>query len=61
MLREMPEFQLVMDDAGKHRPIVPTYRPAGSLEESNAVIEEIKFQSGRQEGFDFLFKYLTGK
>lgn len=50
-----------MDAMHKSRPVVPAYRPAGSIEANNAVIEELKYQSGRQDGFDLLFKLLTGK
>ena len=60
-LRETREFQEIMDAMHKSRPVVPAYRPAGSMEANNAVIEELKYQSGRQDGFDLLFKLLTGK
>lgn len=60
-LREMPGFDLVMDGLKQFRPVVPSYKPGESLEDSARIIEEIKFQSGRQDGFDLLYRALTGK
>lgn len=60
-LRETPGFNEVMDELNKYRPLVPLYRPGESIEESQRLLEEIKFQSGRQDGFDLLFRALTGR
>lgn len=60
-LRETREFQEIMDAMSKHRPVIPEYRPAGSREANDGLIETIKYESGRQDGFDLLFKLLTGK
>lgn len=42
------------------RPVVPGYRP-GSTEEIAMLVEKIKYETGRQEGFDLIYLYLTGE
>lgn len=59
-LRESVEFREVMAEAKKTRPLVPEWRPAGG-EEAAKLIEDIKFKTGAQTGFDALFSLLIGK
>lgn len=59
-LRESVEFREIMAEARKARPLVPEWRPAGG-EEGAKLIEDIKFKTGAQAGFDALFSLLTGK
>jgi len=60
-LQESPDFQVVMDSMKQFRPVIPAYRPDSTTEADRALIEQIKYQSGRQDGFDLLFKFLVGK
>jgi hypothetical protein len=42
------------------RPVVPAFRPSQSQEENFSLLERIKYESGRKEGFDLLYLHLTG-
>lgn len=59
-LRESREFSIIMDGMKKDRPVIPSYRPQKTMDETSNVIETIKYQSAKQEGFDLLFQMLTG-
>lgn len=60
-LRTDEKFHAFMVECAKEiRPIVPQYKAGRSIEETAALIEEIKFQSGQQQGFDRLLHFLTG-
>lgn len=43
------------------RPVVPKYQPGISAEETAGTLERIKYESGRQAGFDHLMHHLTGE
>lgn len=60
-LRINPLFREAMKEAKKNRPVVPAYQPCQSQEEGLSLWERIKFDSGRQEGFDLLYLLLTGE
>jgi hypothetical protein len=60
-LRESSEFQVIMTDMAKMRPVVPDYRPQGSTEANSSYIELIKYQSGMKDGFDLLYRALIGR
>lgn len=45
----------------KSRPIVPAYSLCDTVEAREALLEKIKFETGRQDGFDLLFRLLTGE
>jgi hypothetical protein len=59
-LRLNPLFKEAMKEIKKFRPQVPAYRPGHSLEENSSLMERIKFESGRLEGFDLIYLLLTG-
>ena len=59
-LRSNPLFRESMNEIKKFRPVVPAYKPAQSQEESVSLMERIKFESGRQDGFDLIYLLLTG-
>lgn len=59
-LRINPLFVASMKEVKKHRPLVPAYKPCHSREEADSLMEQIKFESGRKEGFDLLYLLLTG-
>jgi hypothetical protein len=42
------------------RPVVPAFKPTHSQEENFSLLERIKYESGRKEGFDLLYLHLTG-
>ena len=61
-LREDPKFQAVMAEVYRaSRPGIPAFDPKGTTEENLAIIEQIKFASGMQKGFDLLFALLVGR
>ena len=45
----------------KQRPVVPKYRPGLTSEETAGLLEQIKYESGRRDGFDHLLLHLTGE
>ncbi len=59
-LRESREFKIIMEGVKENRPIVPAYKPQKTIDETQNVIERIKYESARQEGFDLLYQTLTG-
>lgn len=59
-LRESQEFKIIMEGMKKERPVIPYYRPQKTMDETANSIEQIKYQSAKQEGFDLLFEKLTG-
>lgn len=60
-LRLNPLFREAMKEIKAKRPIVPKYQPCQSQEETSSLWEQIKFASGRQEGFDLVYFLLTGE
>jgi hypothetical protein len=50
-----------MKELKKFRPVVPAYRPCQSTEETQALWESIKYETGRQQGFDKIYLLLTGE
>lgn len=60
-LRESAEFKQIMDELQRNRPVIPDYRPQATREETEYLVEKIKYQSGLRDGFDLLSKLLTGK
>lgn len=60
-LRESQEFASIMQTMEKQRPIVPRYQPQQTKEAQEVLMEKIKFEMARQDGFDRLFSLLTGK
>jgi len=53
-------FSDFVAEIDKHRPVVPRYRPTHSGEEERALLESIKFETARQDGFDLFRLFLTG-
>lgn len=60
-LQDSQEFQVVMTDILKLRPIVPNYRPCDTDSNEQKLFNQIKFQSGAVEGFDKLWTALSGR
>lgn len=60
-LQDSPEFQAVMEDILRLRPLVPKYFPDNSEVSEQVLLNRIKYQSGRLEGFDNLWTTLTGR
>jgi hypothetical protein len=60
-LRINPLFFETMKELKKFRPVVPAYRPCQSTEETQALWESIKYETGRQQGFDKIYLLLTGE
>lgn len=59
-LRESHDFQVIMNDMLRYRPVVPTYKPQKTMDETANMFEQIKYSSAQQDGFDLLFSALTG-
>lgn len=60
-LRESPEFASIMKSMEEQRPIVPRYVPQQTKEAQEVLMEKIKFEMARQDGFDRLFALLVGR
>ena len=60
-LRMEPLFLDLLKEIDKQRPVIPKYQPAESSEEERSLLERIKFETGRQAGFDLYRLYLTGE
>lgn len=60
-IRKDKNFQAVMEEAVKRRPIVPDFALAKTKDEQEMVIESIKQGAYLRQGFDLLFTYLTGR
>ena len=61
-LRMNPLFRETMKELLKFRPVVPAYKtPSHSKEEEFSLLERIKFESARKEGFDKIYLLLTGE
>lgn len=59
-LRMEPGFQMIMDDMKKRRPVVPEFAPQESRDANEVLLEQIKAESYKRQGFDLLFKLLIG-
>ena len=59
--RGRKEFQAVMEEMWKTRPIVPAFKIAKTKDELELIVENIKYQSALRDGFDLLFARLTGR
>ena len=60
-IRNDPKFKQVMKEFRTLRPPVSKYRPQISQEANNELLERIKYESGKQDGFDLIFLLLTGE
>jgi len=60
-LRKNPEFNAVLKDALKHRPVIPAFVISDTQEQQYMVIERIKANTMMRQGFDLLYQYLTGR
>ena len=60
-LRDSPEFKQIMEGLKSKRPIVPSYKPHKTRDETENHIETIKYTSAQADGFDLLFYLLTGR
>lgn len=60
-IKNDPKFKQVMKEFREQRPLVSTYKPQGSVEANNELLERIKYESGRRAGFDLIFLLLTGE
>lgn len=60
-LQEDVNFQAIMSDVLKHRPVVPDYTPQATRDETENLMERIKYHSANRAGFDMLYRILTGR
>lgn len=60
-LRASPDFQAVMKELVKHRPVIPYYTVQRTMDETNLLVEKIQAESCRQQGFDLLYQLLMGR
>lgn len=60
-LREDENFQAVMKDAWKLRPVIPEYTPQQTNDQTSNLVERIKFMSAQRQGFDVLYRALAGQ
>lgn len=59
-LRESPDFQSIMTEMLKSRPLVPSYTPQKTRDLTEHLVEQIKHQSSMQQGWDLLYQAMTG-
>lgn len=60
-LRNDPKFLQVTKELKALRPVIPQFHPQASQEANNELLEQIKFISGKQVGFDLIYSFLTGE
>ena len=60
-LNEQLEFQTIMAEMLKDRPVIPDYKPCPTAENEQMLLARIKYEAGRRDGFDFLYRSLTGQ
>lgn len=60
-IKNDPKFKQVMREFKELRPLVSRFKPQGSVEANNELLERIKYESGRQDGFDLIYLQLTGE
>lgn len=60
-LRESQDFQQIMDEMVKLRPIIPDYMPQQTRDATENLIERVKYSSAHRAGFDLLYQALTGR
>jgi len=60
-LRINPLFREWLKELQQARPVVPKYVPGESTMETEALLERIKYESGRREGFDLMYLLLSGE
>jgi len=60
-LRINPLFREWLKELQQTRPVVPKYVPGESTMETEALLERIKYESGRREGFDLMYLLLSGE
>ena len=61
-MRVNPKFKGLMKFIAENQaPIVPAYKGSQTKEEEFALVERIKFESGRREGFGLFYLFLTGE
>jgi len=60
-LRDSPEFKQIMDGLKSERPVIPSYKPLKTRDDTENLVETIKYKSAQADGFDLLFYLLTGQ
>ena len=60
-IRENPEFRAAMEEALKHRPVIPAFSICKTKDEQDMVVENIKYYTAMRQGWDGLYLYLTGR
>jgi hypothetical protein len=58
--REDPNFRQLLKEILSARPIIPTWKPQETRDGNEKLIEDIKFASAFQQGWDLLFVTLNG-
>jgi hypothetical protein len=60
-LKGDPKYRLVMKELKQLRPVVPAYKPQETRDSEAQLIEQIKYSTALQQGFDNLYRALTGE
>ena len=60
-LQESTDFQAVMDEMLRIRPVIPDYQPQPTMDGTANMVERIKYYSASRAGFDLLYKVLAGR
>ncbi len=51
---------MIVTELRQNRPVIPRYVVAETTQERELLIEQIKCQTFKQDGFDLLYRLLTG-
>ena len=60
-LRSDPKFRHVLKELKDVRPVIPFYKPQDTIDAQAMLIEQIKYSTATQQGFDLLYLILTGE
>ena len=51
---------MIVTELRQNRPVIPRYVVTETMQERELLIEQIKCQTFKQDGFDLLYRLLTG-
>ena len=60
-LKADPKLKFVLKELKQLRPVIPGYRPQETRDLEAQLVEQMKYETARQQGFDLLYLALTGE
>jgi len=55
------KYRIVLKELKQLRPVIPEYRPQETRDSEAQLVEQMKYETARQQGFDLLYRALTGE